>query len=1050
MKRRTIQILLLMLLAVPAAAQIVYECDFENVLERQQWVLNPSSSVDTTTQWQNRWYLGSPGNFSQKGHWGMYISLQDMHDEPIYKSNSPSNTVAYRELTLSPDSYTLEFDWRALGMGQNATLEVFWIPQTVNTYCSNLGKYSNRLAQYKIPNATFYGSKPWQPARLNFTVTQADSVGKLVFMWVTYLRDAVKAPSACVDNIVISKQGGSCPQPTNLKYDKMTGNLSWNGNASWYEIRDYAINNGAVNEYTGVTTKSHTLTITSEGTHNFYVRAYCDSTTWSTWVMTSLFTWIPGSRCIDYLDLGPTPNNKGVCYVGDFDEFIRNGRQGTLGMVDEGPGSPESMHTIHTDLNEIDPNTTVDGGLSTVPDGEIASVRLGAYTSSGQSARVEYKYKVQAGQSDLLDLKYAVVMESGGHGSTLQDADMNPTFTCNILDGNGRELDGCTQLYFVAGFGDQSNWHQEPGNTDLYWCNWATVTVSLRQYVGQTLTIRLTSARCSWDYHPAYAYFTISCRGGQLEGMACGDYATDHFEAPEGFNYRWYKEADPGRTTLSTDRIFNIAPNEDQIYMVECHSIVDPTCYFTLTANPNPRYPVAVVDTVVSHKNCQNIVDFANNSVIQIISRADGSVMSDAEPIQTIVYDYGDGSDPEVVDGETNRHIYPVTGGTFHTLAIASMNDGMCQDTVAFDITLPDLLHTGDADYVHMCDGDYYVLPTRDTVFADTTYVYYTQNIYGCQAPNELHVLFHPVSFDTTVVELCEGSYYDFEGTRYDRSGVFTVPLRTVHGCDSLLTLALTVIPKLLVETPDSVPICADEAAVLVPYQRVQGHMTDIHVRMSDEAQYAGFNSEYHFTAGDQIIIPTPANLRAGYYEAELEFTAPSCQSDPQPLVIVAHYPTSVIRQKNTLLALLNEEYNGGGYIWTGYQWYCNGVPVAGATTSYIVVDDSHLGDEFYCLLVRDDSVKITTCPVVYNAGHMAVDNATGNLYVTPTTVNPGEPMQVIAHGELVLYDVVGRSIARYGDARSATRQMIVTAPDRAGIYILKDSNHATAKIIVR
>ena len=306
------------------------------------------------------------------------------------------------------------------------------------------------------------------------------------------------------------------------------------------------------------------------------------------------------------------------------------------------------------------------------------------------------------------------------------------------------------------------------------------------------------------------------------------------------------------------------------------------------------------------------------------------------------------------------------------------------------------------------------------------------------------------MSFDTTVVELCEGSYYDFEGTRYDRSGVFTVPLRTVHGCDSLLTLALTVIPKLLVETPDSVPICADEAAVLVPYQRVQGHMTDIHVRMSDEAQYAGFNSEYHFTAGDQIIIPTPANLRAGYYEAELEFTAPSCQSDPQPLVIVAHYPTSVIRQKNTLLALLNEEYNGGGYIWTGYQWYCNGVPVAGATTSYIVVDDSHLGDEFYCLLVRDDSVKITTCPVVYNAGHMAVDNATGNLYVTPTTVNPGEPMQVIAHGELVLYDVVGRSIARYGDARSATRQMIVTAPDRAGIYILKDSNHATAKIIVR
>lgn len=1049
--KRAIYILLCALLAMPMAAQIVYECDFENQLERQQWVLNQSSARDTTTIWQNRWYMGSQGNYSQRGHWGMYISLQDKNDEPIYLSNSASNTVAYRNLTLAPGNYTLEFDWRALGMGQNATLEVFWIPQTIATPCNNTGKYSNTLQQYKIPNATLYGSKPWQPGRFNFTVTQADSVGKLVFMWVTYIRDAVKGPSACVDNIVLSQQSGSCATPTNLKYDKTTGTLSWSSNAAWFEIRDYAINNGELSEYTGIKTKSHQLTITAEGTHNFYVRAFCDSTSWSKWVSTSLFTWIPGSRCIDYLDLGDNPTYKGVCYVGDFDEFIRNGRQGTLGMVDYGPSSNESMHTIHTDLNEIDPNTTVDGGLSTVPDGEIASVRLGAYTSSGQSSRVEYKYKVQAGMSDLLDLKYAVVMESGGHGSSLQDGDMNPTFTLNILDGNGNELDGCTQLYFVAGFGDQSNWHQEPSpNDDWYWCNWATVTVSLRQYVGQTLTIRLTAARCSYDTHPAYGYFTIGCRSGSLEGMACGDYATDHFEAPEGFTYRWYKETDASKKTLSTDRVFNIAANEDQIYMVECHSIVDPNCYFTLTANPNPRYPVAVVDTVVSQRNCQNIVDFSNSSIVQVISRADGSVMSNAEPIQTILYDYGDGSTPELVEGPTNRHIYPVTGGAFRTLAIASMNDGMCQDTVAFDMVLPDLLHTGSYDYVHKCEGDYYVLPTGDTVYADTVYVSYSQNRYGCQAPNELSVFFHPESYDTTVVELCEGSYYDFEGTRYDHSGVFTVPLRTIHGCDSLLTLALTVIPKLLVDIPDSVAICADEAAVLVPYQKRQGNMTDIHVRMSDQAQYAGFNAEYHFVAGDQIILPVPANLRAGYYEAELEFTAPSCQSDPQRLIIVAHYPKTVIRQKYSLLALLNEQYNGGGYKWTEYQWYCNGVAIAGATTSYIVVDQSHLGDEFYCLMVRDDGVVISTCPIVYTAGMSAVDAAQNNLYVTPTTLSAGQPMQVMAQGQVALYDVVGRLVATYGNSRNSSQQLIIPAPEQAGIYILKDSNHATAKIIVR
>lgn len=1049
--KRAIHILLLLLLVIPMAAQIVYQCDFENQIERQQWVLNPTSPNDTTTVWQNRWYMGSPGNYSQRGHWGMYISLQGNSDEPTYLSNSASCTVAYRELTLTPDNYTLDFDWRALGLGQNATLEVFWVPQANTTYCNNNGKYSNRLAPYKIANATFYGSKPWQPARLNFTVTQADSIGKLVFMWVTYLRDAAKAPSACVDNIVISKQSSACPAPTNVKYDKMTGTLSWNGNAAWYEVRDYAINGGELKEYTNVTNNSQVLDITSEGTHYFYIRAYCGEDSWSQWVMTSFFTWIPGSRCIDYLDIGPNPTFKGVCYTGNFDELYVQGKQGKMEKVDYGPASDESMHTVHMDLNEIDPNTTVNGGLNTVPDGEIASVRLGAYTSSGLSSRLEYKYTVQAGMSDLLDIKYAVVMESGNHSAEYQPGgDLNPTFTLNILDGNGNKLDGCTQVYFVAGFGDPNNWHNEPENTKLFWCDWSTVTVSLRQYVGQTLTIRLTSMRCSWDTHPAYAYFTIGCRSGSLEGLACGDYATDHFEAPEGFSYRWYKENDPSHTTVSTDRVFNISPSDDQIYMVECHSLFEPECYFTLTANPNPRYPVADIDTVVSHYNCQNVVDFENRSVVQVINRADGSVMSNAEPIQTILYDYGDGSEPEIIEGPANRHIYPVTGGTFHAMAIASMNDGMCQDTVHFELNLPDLLHTGSYEYVHVCEGDYYVLPTRDTVFSDTVYVSYTQNKYGCQAPSELSVFFHPESYDTTVVELCEGSYYEFEGTRYSKSGTFTVPLRTIHGCDSMLTLNLTVIPKLMVDIPDTVEICADESSVIVPYIQKQGHMTDIHVRMSALAQNEGFSTEYHFLAGDQIVLPTPASLRAGYYDAELEFTAPACQSDPLHLIIKASYPTSVMRQKETVIALLNEQYNGGNYIWTGYQWYCNGVAVSGATTSYIVVDDSHLGDEYYCLLTRDDNVVIATCPIIYNAGHAAIGDVSDNLYVTPTALGVGDPMQVLAHGEVVLYDIVGRRVASFGDSRQATQQLIITAPDRAGIYILKDSSHATAKIIVR
>ena len=80
----------------------------------------------------------------------------------------------------------------------------------------------------------------------------------------------------------------------------------------------------------------------------------------------------------------------------------------------------------------------------------------------------------------------------------------------------------------------------------------------------------------------------------------------------------------------------------------------------------------------------------------------------------------------------------------------------------------------------------------------------------------------------------------------------------------------------------------------------------------------------------------------------------------------------------------------------------------------------------------------------------MFVDAAQNNLYVTPTTLSAGQPMQVMAQGQVVICDVVGRLVATYGNPRNSSQQLIIPAPDQAGIYILKDSNHATAKIIVR
>ncbi len=66
-------------------------------------------------------------------------------------------------------------------------------------------------------------------------------------------------------------------------------------------------------------------------------------------------------------------------------------------------------------------------------------------------------------------------------------------------------------------------------------------------------------------------------------------------------------------------------------------------------------------------------------------------------------------------------------------------------------------------------------------------------NKFSCDAPSVSFTTVCPVvgsSFEQTI---CEGEYFDFNGTQLDESGTYTDTLMTVHGCDSIVTLVLTV-----------------------------------------------------------------------------------------------------------------------------------------------------------------------------------------------------------------------------------------------------------------
>jgi uncharacterized repeat protein (TIGR03803 family) len=70
-------------------------------------------------------------------------------------------------------------------------------------------------------------------------------------------------------------------------------------------------------------------------------------------------------------------------------------------------------------------------------------------------------------------------------------------------------------------------------------------------------------------------------------------------------------------------------------------------------------------------------------------------------------------------------------------------------------------------------------------------------SVYGCDSLITLHLTVYPVSGDTITASICAGQSYTFGTNIYTSSGTYTdiLPIQSINGCDSIQTLSLTVYP---------------------------------------------------------------------------------------------------------------------------------------------------------------------------------------------------------------------------------------------------------------
>ena len=621
-----IQVVLIAMMAFVAPAQAVnhYSCNFEKQADRDRWVLNPTANQTIYNNLKNKWYIGAPGNYDQNGHYGLYIS--DDGGNTAHYSNTSCWVVAYDTVSLdklSSEDYTLTFDYCGVGeVDKNSDgIYVLWVPVgevNIMSIATFAGTIPTAYENYCIPlqpstnKENLNGAATWKQCVAEIPNKKCDGTPHyLVFVWANN-NGSAQQPGGMIDNIEIG-DGRPCDKPTDLQLtiQGTTSILTWTGSESEYEVFAYSYEE---KRWYGPRITSNTFASFSNlpiGQTDFFVRAKCADDLYSLRAIVSRLVYYSDQMCVDYLDL-----QKATCYIAQlpsnantstFNDFT------TIALVDNGPKSMESRHTIHYDKTETEPRT---GGLAkTIPDGEIASVRIGNWKVGGEAERIEYSFTVDTLIFPQLLIQYMPILEAPHH-----ESDGNPRFQIDILE-NNQSVGPCVKLDYdgtnvynmqsgvlLPGAAEQG-WHITPKdvtgtNTDIVWKEWSVMGVNLAPYQGKTLTLRLTTMDCHAGGHFGYAYFTVGCSDRKLRGMKCDD-ITPVFAAPDGYVYRWayasseqYRKPDgsiPEKYVLGHNQVFEAGMTDDSLYVVDCMSLQDSSCFFSLYASTLATSPVAVI-----------------------------------------------------------------------------------------------------------------------------------------------------------------------------------------------------------------------------------------------------------------------------------------------------------------------------------------------------------------------------------------------------------------------------------------------------------------------
>jgi gliding motility-associated-like protein len=430
------------------------------------------------------------------------------------------------------------------------------------------------------------------------------------------------------------------------------------------------------------------------------------------------------------------------------------------GVISVGACAPiDGRHTIFNKQRDgalLDPY----GKFPVVcPNGSGYSIRLGNDNVDHEAESVSYSFFVPTTSplAYAITFRYAVVLQNPTHLNFEQ-----PRFTARVFDVTDGVYVSCPAFDFVAGSAlpgfkqaPQILTDSDGKVSPVFYKNWSSATIDLRQYLGKLIRIEFTTNDCVYSRHFGYAYIDVD-EDKSAQAITGNTYCPGKpsitLKGPEGFAaYIWYN-ADMS-TVIGTNQNLQLSPPPPDLtqYALKIYPYPDLGCedvLYTEVKKIEDGFKLKLVDTV---RGCpESGVDLTDRSVTA--GSTDG-----------LIYNYFE-------DASLTTHLrdstHVVLPGTYYIMGIAESG---CYDALPIHVKLT-------APTLSVSKPD----PVRYPATVDISKLFVKQEGYSYNYYKDADATIPVINY-----------------AAIDKSGSYFIKVKNTMGCELVTSVDVKILPPL-------------------------------------------------------------------------------------------------------------------------------------------------------------------------------------------------------------------------------------------------------------